>query len=265
CSLLEKYGQREREVIGRGASACVRLVVVPSKDLPNGEKIYAVKEFRKRRKDESEREYMKKLTSEFCISSSLHHKNIVETVDLVLDEKQTWCEVIEYCDGGSLHNVLMESVLSSEEVNCCFKQLIAGVEYLHSMGVAHRDLKPENILFDSEGHLKIADFGVSEVFRTAFEKGTHLSKGVYGSEPFIAPEEFEGREYDAREVDVWATGVIYHAMKYTSVPWRHAASDDRYYRFFIAHRQGKFDPIDSLPPPCRDVMNHILEPDPKVR
>lgn len=57
-------------------------------------KIYAVKEFRKRHKNESEKEYVKRLTSEFCISSSLHHVNIVETVDLVLDEKKQWCEVM---------------------------------------------------------------------------------------------------------------------------------------------------------------------------
>jgi len=79
------------------------------------------------------------------------------------------------------------------------------------MGVAHRDLKPENLLFDKEGHLKIADFGVSEVFRTAFEREPHMSRGICGSAPYIAPEEFERKEYDAREVDIWSCGIIYYA------------------------------------------------------
>ena len=60
-------------------------------------------EFRKRRKNESEKEYVKKLTAEFCISSTLHHPNIVETVDLVQDENQHWCEVMEFCPGGDLY------------------------------------------------------------------------------------------------------------------------------------------------------------------
>jgi protein-serine/threonine kinase len=85
---------------------------------------------------------MKRMTSEFCISSSLHHPNVVETVDLVVDDNHTWCEVMEYCSGGSLFEVLQDHKLDDNEVNCCFKQLVDGVHYIHSVGVAHRDLKP---------------------------------------------------------------------------------------------------------------------------
>jgi serine/threonine protein kinase len=138
-------------------------------------------EFRKRRKNENQKEYMKRMTSEFCISSSLHHVHVVETVDLVVNDDHTWCEVMEYCPGGTLYEILKDHSLTKLEVNCCFKQLIDGVNYIHSMGVAHRDLKPENILFDSEGNLKISDFGTSDVFKTAFEKDIHLSKGLCGS------------------------------------------------------------------------------------
>ena len=45
---------------------------------------------------------MKKLTAEFCTSSTLHHVNIVKTVDLVQDENQHWCEIMEFCPGGDL-------------------------------------------------------------------------------------------------------------------------------------------------------------------
>ncbi|KAJ1499516.1 serine/threonine-protein kinase HAL4/sat4, partial [Coelomomyces lativittatus] len=163
---------------------------------------YAVKEFRRRRKHESEKEYIKKLTSEFCISSSLHHINVVETLDLIQDENQHWCEVMEYCPGGDLYSAIKAGKMSTDEINCCFKQLIFGVHYLHENGVAHRDLKPENLLLDSKGRLKITDFGVSEVFKMCWESEAHLSKGICGSEPYIAPEEFNQQEYDAQKVDV---------------------------------------------------------------
>lgn len=112
-------------------------------------------EFRKRRKNESEKEYVKKLTAEFCISSTLHHVNIVETVDLVQDESQHWCEVMEFCPGGDLYAAIKKGGMSPSEVECCFKQILTGVSYLHSQGVAHRDLKPENLFFDTKGHLKV--------------------------------------------------------------------------------------------------------------
>lgn len=188
ASLLKKYGVCDRAAIGKGATAVVRLA---HKWDRREEKLYAVKEFRKRRKNETEKDYVKKLTSEFCISSTLHHINVVETVDLVQDEQQHWCEVMEYCPGGDLYAAIKKGGMSSGEVECTFKQLLHGIQYLHSMGVAHRDIKPENLLLDGRGHVKITDFGVSDVFRMCWEKKTHLSKGLCGSEPYIAPELFE--------------------------------------------------------------------------
>ena len=114
-----------------------------------------LQEFRKRRKNETEKEYVKKLTAEFCISSTLHHINIVETVDLVQDESLHWCEVMEFCPGGDLYAAIKRGGMSPAEVECCFKQILTGVAYLHSQGVAHRDIKPENLFFDTKGHLKV--------------------------------------------------------------------------------------------------------------
>ncbi|KAI8910251.1 kinase-like domain-containing protein [Gorgonomyces haynaldii] len=260
--LCEKYGQCDSRIIGKGATSCVRLLVVRK---PEGERVYAVKEFRKRRRDELHKDYIKRMASEFCISSSLRHHHVVETLDLVVDEKHTWCEIMEYCSGGTLWDVLKESKLCTDDINCCFKQLIDGVAYIHSMGVAHRDLKPENILFDAQGQLKISDFGTSDVFRTAFESVPHLSRGVCGSLPYIAPEEFESREYRGTEVDIWSTGIIYYAMKYNALPWRHAVPSDSGYKHFLQHRCGQYCAIDNLEPGCRKLMNGILEPDPSVR
>lgn len=132
-----------------------------------------LKEFRKRRKNESEKEYVKKLTAEFCISSTLHHVNIVETVDLVQDESQHWCEVMEFCPGGDLYAAIKKGGMSPSEVECCFKQILTGVSYLHSQGVAHRDIKPENLFFDTKGHLKVrgSDMGATIFFYTCPDRG----------------------------------------------------------------------------------------------
>jgi serine/threonine protein kinase len=173
---------------------------------------------------------------------------------------------MEYCPGGDLYSVIKTGNMTPVEVNCCFKQLINGVAYLHSMGVAHRDIKPENLLLDDMGRLKITDFGVSDVFRMCWEKSAHLSKGLCGSEPYIAPEAFESKEYDAREVDIWACGIVYYVCLRQSLPWRQAVSTDANYQYYLYHRQGEFALIDELEPrEVPNLLNAILEPDPKNR
>ena len=76
-------------------------------------------------------------------------------MDLVQDEYQRWCEVMEYCPGGDLYAAIKKGGMSPSEVECCFKQMLCGVEYLHRQGVAHRDIKPENLFFNAPGQLKV--------------------------------------------------------------------------------------------------------------
>lgn len=225
-SLTQKYGVCQKVAIGKGATSVVRLA---HKWDRTEEKLYAVKEFRKRRKNESEKEYVKKLTAEFCISSTLHHVNIVETVDLVQDENKAWCEVMEFCPGGDLYAAIKKGHMSPSEVECCFKQILTGVSYLHSQGVAHRDIKPENLFFDTQGHLKIGDYGASTVYRLPWESTVHMSTGLCGSEPYIAPEQFLGKPYDARLVDIWACGIVYYCLHFQEMPWRVAQTSDALY------------------------------------
>ncbi|KAJ9474708.1 Serine/threonine-protein kinase HAL4/SAT4 [Pseudozyma hubeiensis] len=265
ASLLKKYGVCEKAAIGKGATAVVRLA---HKWDRSTEKLYAVKEFRKRRKNETEKEYVKKLTSEFCISSTLHHINIVETVDLVQDENRHWCEVMEYCPGGDLYAAIKRGGMSQAEVECSFKQILNGIFYLHSMGVAHRDIKPENLLLDGHGHIKITDFGVSDVFRMCWEKSTHYSKGLCGSEPYIAPEQFEKKEYDARLVDVWAAAIVFYCMQFQELPWRVAKMSDPTFKEYVQSyaTSAAPSPLSNLSPrECRPLLKKMLCPDPKAR
>lgn len=271
ASLSKKYGVCERIAIGKGATSVVRLV---HKWDRTEEKLYAVKEFRKRRKNETEKEYVKKLTAEFCISSALHHVNIVETVDLVQDDQAHWCEVMEYCPGGDLYAAIKKGGMSTSEVECCFRQLITGVDYLHSQGVAHRDIKPENIYFDARGFVKIGDYGASTVYRLPWETTVHLSTGLCGSEPYIAPEQFAGKPYDARLVDIWACGIVYYCMQFQELPWRVAQMTEPLFATYTQACTSKADgslvsfpgTISTLSPrTCRPVIRKMLEPDPKKR
>ncbi|KAJ7630286.1 kinase-like domain-containing protein [Roridomyces roridus] len=296
-SLSQKYGICQKVAIGKGATSVVRLA--HKWDRNDGEKMYAVKEFRKRRRNETEKEYVKKLTAEFCISSTLHHINVVETVDLVQDEQGRWCEVMEFCPGGDLYAAIKKGGMSPSEVECCFKQILLGVGYLHSQGVAHRDLKPENLFFDTTGHLKIGDYGASTVYRLPWEATIHMSTGLCGSEPYIAPEQFLGKPYDARLVDIWACGIVYYCLHFQELPWRAAQTSDQLYAAYASAAASTPAPALAAAPPtpnpnappvvdrdkhhtnnamvfppmisnlspraCRPLIRRMLEPDPKLR
>ena len=270
ASLVQKYGKCQ-EVVGRGAFGVVRISHKANdpKDSSRGEQLYAVKEFR-RKPSESSKKYQKRLTSEFCISSSLRHPNVIHTLDLLQDSKGDYCEVMEFCAGGDLYTlVLAAGKLEVIEADCYFKQLMRGVEYLHEMGVAHRDLKPENLLLTTHGALKITDFGNGECFRMAWEKEAHMVVGLCGSAPYIAPEEYVDSEFDPRAIDVWATGVIYMAMRTGRHLWRVAMKEeDEFYERYLEGRRDEdgYGPIETLhrvsshgiPRPSSSYPNYLL-------
>ncbi|TVY21264.1 Serine/threonine-protein kinase hal4 [Lachnellula arida] len=266
ATLVEKYGKCQ-EIVGRGAFGIVR--ISHKRTEASGEQLYAVKEFR-RRPEENEKKYSKRLTSEFCISSSLRHPNVIHTLDLLQDSKGDYCEVMEFCAGGDLYTlVLAAGKLEVAEADCYFKQMMRGVEYMHEMGVAHRDLKPENLLLTTHGSLKITDFGNGECFRMAWEADAHMVSGLCGSAPYIAPEEYIDKEFDARAVDVWATGVIYMAMRTGRHLWRVAKKEeDEFYERYLQGRRDEegYGPIESLHRArCRNVIYSILDPNPGRR
>ncbi|KAK5167360.1 serine/threonine-protein kinase HAL4/sat4 [Saxophila tyrrhenica] len=268
ASLVQKYGKCQ-EIVGRGAFGIVRIAHKPDPKDSKHEQLYAVKEFR-RRPQEDIKKYSKRLNSEFCISSSLRHPNVIHTLDLLEDAKGDFCEVMEYCAGGDLYSlVLANGKLEVAEADCYFLQLMRGVEYIHEMGVAHRDLKPENLLLTTHGALKITDFGNGECFRMAWEKEAHMTAGLCGSAPYIAPEEYTDREFDPRAVDVWACGVIYMAMRTGRHLWRVAKKDeDEFFDNYIRGRKSEegYAPIETLHRArCRNVIYSILDPNPSRR
>lgn len=291
-SFVEKYG-RCQEVVGKGSFGVVRVAHKKSDNTddgihtsngsngnntgdlaggtagPGGEILYAVKEF-KRKQNELEQKYNRRLTSEFCISSSLKHRNIIDTLDLLKDAKGDYCEVMEFCSGGDLYTLIIAlGKLEYAEADCFFKQLIRGVNYMHDMGVSHRDLKPENLLLTQQGVLKITDFGNGECFKMAWEKEIQLSEGICGSSPYIAPEEFTQKLFDPRCVDIWACGVIYMAMRTGRQLWKLAdQKKDEFFEEYLLKRKDAtgYDPIELLKRArCRNVIYSILDPKPERR
>ena len=167
--LEKKYGKFGK-ILGSGAGGSVRILKRASDN-----RTFAVKQFRDRHSYESSRDYNKKVTAEFCIGSTLHHGNIIETLDIV-QEQGHWFEVMEYAP-FDLFAIVMTGKMTREEVTCCFLQIVNGVAFLHGSGLAHRDLKLDNVVVNEFGIMKIIDFGSASVFKYPFENDIILASG----------------------------------------------------------------------------------------
>ena len=212
--LREKYGNLGK-ILGSGAGGSVKLVTRPSDNA-----IFAVKEFRPKKETESIRDYAKKCTAEFLIGSSLFHPNVVQTYDIFSNSLQDkFFEVMEYLP-VDFFSVVMSDKMSRNEINCCFKQICTGVQYLHSMGLAHRDLKLDNCCMNEYGIVKLIDFGSTVVFRYPLSDEVTMAHGIVGSDPYLAPEVFVSTDwYDPSKADIWSIGIIYCCMMLKRFPW----------------------------------------------
>ncbi|KAF2265859.1 Pkinase-domain-containing protein [Lojkania enalia] len=224
--LQSKYGKFGK-VLGSGAGGSVRLMKRSSDGVT-----FAVKQFRARHSYESEREYHKKVTAEFCIGSTLHHGNIIETMDLV-NEKGNYYVVMEFAP-YDLFAIVMTGKMSREEITCCTLQILSGVTYLHGMGLAHRDLKLDNVVVNEHGIMKIIDFGSAAVFRYPFENDVVLASGIVGSDPYLAPEVYDLSKYDPQPTDIWSLAIIFCCMTLRRFPWKAPRISDNSYKLFVS-------------------------------
>jgi len=227
---LKECGVTNRgKVAGKGATSTVTRAECKGK-------LVALKTFQKTKGNESDGEFKRRIDFEFEIAHSLHHPNVVETMDLVWDEgKHNWAETMEWCGGGDLFTIIKNGSMTIVERNCCFKQLVRGIAYMHSQGIAHRDIKPENLLLNEEGQLKITDFGVSDiVFHEGEDDLPKKCSGLCGSEPYMAPEVHTSKQYHGFPLDVWGCGIVYISLTFPGLLWHKATVGDRRYEAYLA-------------------------------
>jgi len=257
------------KVLGSGATGNIHLVY--KKDCP--EKYYALKEFiipQHKLSQERERKFFKHLQSEYTIGTILHHRNIIEVESFIYNDyykrsrkERHVYQVMEYCNGGDLFERIQSGKMTQGSILCYFRQLMDGLSYIHSMGVAHRDLKPENIMFKDNKVLKILDFGSAIMFKTPYSNDIIRCSGIVGSEPYMAPEQFDLKSYDPRAVDIWSCGIIFLAMFYNELPWKSAILSNRKYKMWA--EKGISEIINDLPNGPRQLITRMLEPDPNKR
>ncbi|ORY07117.1 Pkinase-domain-containing protein [Basidiobolus meristosporus CBS 931.73] len=222
---------------------------------------YAVKSFRQRFPGESEAQYYEWLSNEIFIAASVQHPCIIDIHDVVLEDGEIY-QVMEHCP-TDLFRIVNSGEMTIDQANKYFIQLIQGLGYLHERGFGHRDLKLENICVNANDHIKIIDFGCAIVFKT-FGHQPKLVEDICGSDPYIAPEIFNGEAYDVRKADIWSAAIIYITMVLQKFPWEIARSNNKSYKLYLEHlATGRF--FTKIPSVASTILKRMLDPNPNMR
>ncbi|XP_068568083.1 NUAK family SNF1-like kinase 2 [Cebidichthys violaceus] len=194
------------ETLGKGTYGKVK------KAKERSGRMVAIKSIRKEKiKDEQDLVHIRR---EIEIMSSLCHPHII-TIYEVFENKDKIVIVMEYASRGDLYDYVCDKRnISEREARHFFRQIVSAVHYCHQNGIVHRDLKLENILLDGKGNVKIADFGLSNLFH-----GDEYLQTFCGSPLYASPEIVNGRPYRGPEVDTWSLGVLLYTMVHGTMPF----------------------------------------------
>lgn len=196
-----------------------------------------------------------RLDQEIRIHQLMHHQNVVQLIDVHKDELFYYI-FLEFCPCGELfQHIIKNKKLEEKEASIFFKQILIGLQYIHSLNVAHRDLKPENILIDQFGRIKIADFGLSKLLNTVKNNG--LIKTPCGSPCYASPECISGLPYDGRKSDIWSCGVILYALVTGMLPWTKRTQA----KLFEQIKKGKYNVPFYISKNCSDLIHRLMTVD----
>ena len=220
--LMKKIALQDTEVsleslhyikfLGKGKFGSVSLV-------HNKKNIYAIKAI-SRMSVEKEKILAKYFVNEKKIMLSLDHPFIVRMVKSM--KNQHYCFLlIEFINGINLDQYLSNRDYKQNiyETQFYIGSILLMLEYLQKKFIAHRDIKPSNIMIDSNGYLKMIDFGTSKILTVADYTST-----IIGTPHYIAPEILQGRGYSL-SCDFWSVGICMYEIFYGKYPFGNYANE----------------------------------------
>ena len=261
------YGRR----IGQGAFGKVNLGL----NVLTG-RVVAIKSFKKT-PIEKLKHKMFKIQYETELMKRFNHKNITKILEVFNDEEYMLI-IMEYINGGNLFSfVKKRRKLSEKMAKFLFRQIILGIQHIHSKNVVHRDIKLENLLIDFNNNVKICDFGIGKVLNSENE----ILYDKCGTPMYMAPEiilSTKEKGYKGFPVDIWSSGITLYIMLSGNLPFNIKNKKEKKENISLnsiktnnnAYLQNQiinFNPkaIENISEEAQDLLQGLLNKDPSKR
>lgn len=207
---------------------------------------------------------LQRFFNEAKVVAKVRNPHVVEVFDFGKEAGEYFL-VMEFVDGRSLQSLLrlrrpgepLDEVITA----CLMVQAAEGLELAERNGVVHRDLKPENLMLNSQGYLKIADFGIAHLQDESLTR----TGAVLGSPLFMSPEQVRGAKPITSQSDMFSLGAVLYRCLTGSLPFEAAALNELYRK--IA-REAHVPPgmvRPGLDPVLAALADTLLAKDPSLR
>ena len=198
----------------------------------------------------------RRFMAEARAASALKHPNVC-TVYSIQDVDHRSFIAMEYVEGLTLKQHLQKRSVSTDEALDVLYQAVQGLQAAHACGITHRDIKPANLMINTEGEVKLMDFGVAKVHDSTEITTTG---SMLGTAAYMSPEQTRGEAVDHRS-DLWSLGVVFYEMLIGERPFQGDYVPSIIYA--ILHTEPELP--EDLPRPIHHILRRLLCKDPQER
>ena len=237
------------KVLGKGSFGEVLLVRLKANNKFYAMKILTKKQVKLRHQEvhtKAERDLMVRINCPFIVNIKFAFQ---DNIKLYI--------ITEFMQGGEMFfHLHKEKRFSNEKTRFYIIEIILAIEFLHKNKMLYRDLKPENIMVDSNGHIKLTDFGLSKMVKKQKDKAFTIC----GTPQYLAPEILSDDGYDST-VDWWSLGCVMYEMLVGKAPFRIPKGS-----YLTAELYKKKITIpEFVTEEAKDLISSLLVPNPKKR
>ena len=187
------------------------------------------------------------LMREATVLSAMQHPNIVSIYDVLPDEPEGPCVVMEYLNGKDLEHAVTEAAMTLEDFYKVAEQTLDALSNAHRLNLLHLDIKPANIqvtwLANGNFICKFVDFGLARFFETPSKQTVRPDGTVMGSVFYMAPEQLERRALDGR-ADLYSLGCVFYYLLSMHRPFEGNTVQE----IITAHLDGACQPLRDYRP-----------------